>query len=244
MENKQPSFNITHYFFALFVSCFLLPAICNAQSKNIDQTFRPVIYAAIVGSQVDGDTYGGYSKPGFMLGAGINRQLSKIFEVEFALTFIQKGARHNYSLDSASRNNPANPFYLSRLNYLEIPLVLRANYRRFNGEIGAAAAYLIKNPPNVQTNNPTYLDYNYRSFDFSYIVGIGMKLKNTWSVNFRFEYSIVTIHPYLNSYNGVFHGTFPQNLFNRGLYNNLLQLSLRYRIPTKPATTDPTINAQ
>ena len=223
----------------------LLNNYLKAQSNAIDQTFRPVIYASVVGSQVDGDTYGGYSKPGFMLGAGINRQLSKVFEVEFALTFIQKGARHNYSLDSASRNNPANPFFLSRLNYIEIPLVIRANYKRFTGELGAAAAYLVNNPPYVVTNNPTYTDNKYRSFDFSYIVGVGLKLKGNWSVNARFEYSIVTIRPYVTSYAGVFHGTFPQNLFNRGLYNNLLQLGLRYRIPTKPAATDPTTgNAQ
>ncbi|MEO8762083.1 MAG: porin family protein [Bacteroidia bacterium] len=224
-------------------SFLLLNNTLKAQSNTIDHTFRPVIYAAIVGSQVDGDTYGGYSKPGFMLGAGINRQLSKIFEVEFALTFIQKGARHNYSLDSASRNNPANPFYLSRLNYLEIPLVFRANYKRFSGELGAAAAYLIQNPPNVQTNNPTYVDYKYRNFDFSYIVGVGFKLKPAVTLGFRFEYSIVTIHPYLTSYAGVFHGTFPQNLFNKGLYNNLIQVSLRYQIPTK-ATSSTTPDVQ
>ncbi len=244
MKKNKLSSAITYCFFALLATCYLLPATCNAQSNAIDQTFRPVIYAAVVGSQVDGDTYGGYSKPGFMLGVGINRQLSKIFEVEFALTFIQKGARHNYALDSVSRNNPNNPYFLSRLNYLEIPLVLRANYKRFNGELGAAAAYLIKNPPFEDGQNGTWQDPNYRKFDFSYIVGIGMKLKNTWSVNFRFEYSIVTIRPYQTSYAGIYHGTFPQNLFNRGLYNNLLQLSLRYRIPTKTATTDPTINAQ
>jgi hypothetical protein len=226
----------------LIIAAFILRnTSLQAQGTGIDQTFRPVIYAALVASQVDGDTYGGYSKPGFMLGAGINRQLSRIFEVEFALTFIQKGARHNYALDSASRNNPANPFFLSRLNYLEIPLVVRANFKRFNGELGAAAGYLINNPPYISTNNPTYPDNGYRHFDFSYIVGLGMKLKGAWSVNLRFEYSIVTIRPYVSSYAGVFHGTFPQNLFNRGLYNNLLQLSLRYKIPTK-ATASPNAN--
>ncbi len=212
------------------------------KAQDIDQTFRPVIYAGIVASQVDGDTYGGYSKPGFILGAGINRQLSKVFEAEFGITFIQKGARHNYGLDSASRNNPANPFFLSRLNYLEIPLVFKLNYKKFKAELGAAAAYLIQNPPYVQTNNPTYIDDKYRNFDFSYIVGIGYKLKGNWTVNARLEYSIITIRPYVTSYAGVYHGQFPYSLFNQGLYNNLLQLALHYRIPSKPATT--TTNAQ
>ncbi|MFI5141826.1 MAG: hypothetical protein ACHQII_05675, partial [Bacteroidia bacterium] len=140
----------------LVIFFILISNFLKAQVQTIDQTFRPVIYASLVASQVDGDTYAGYSKPGFMLGAGINRQLSKVFEVEFGITFIQKGARHNYSLDSASRNNPANPFFLSRLNYLEIPLTVRMNYKKFNAELGGAVGYLIQNPPNVQTNNPTY----------------------------------------------------------------------------------------
>ncbi len=220
---------------------FLLSNSLKAQA--IDQTFRPVIYAGIVASQVDGDTYAGYSKPGFMLGAGINRQLSKVFEAEFGITFIQKGARHNYGLDSASRNNPANPFFLSRLNYLEIPFVFKLNYKKFKAELGAAAAYLIQNPPYVSTNNPTYMDDKYRNFDFSYIVGIGYKLKGNWSVNARLEYSIVTIRPYVTSYAGVYHGQFPYSLFNQGLYNNLLQLALHYRVPSKPTITTPS-NAQ
>ena len=226
----------------IVVSFFLLHHSLKAQSNAIDQTFRPVIYAGIVASQVDGDTYGGYSKPGFVLGAGINRQLSKVFEAEFGITFIQKGARHNYGLDSASRNNPNNPFFLSRLNYLEIPLVFKLNYKKFKAELGAAAAYLIQNPPYVQTNNPTYIDDKYRNFDFSYIIGVGYKLKGNWTVNARLEYSIITIRPYVTSYAGVYHGQFPYSLFNQGLYNNLLQLALHYRIPSKPATT--TTNAQ
>jgi len=231
--------------FLVLISFTLSINFLKAQGQGIDQTFRPVIYASLVASQVDGDTYAGYSKPGFMFGAGINRQLSKLFEVEFGLTFIQKGARHNYSLDSASRNNPANPFFLSRLNYLEIPLTLRINYKKFNAEIGAAAGYLIQNPPNVQTNNPTYIDDKYRNFDFSYIVGLGYKLRPLLTVNVRFEYSIVTIHPYYTSSVGIYHGQFPYSLFNQGLYNNLLQLSLRYRIPPKVVTaTTPPTNAQ
>jgi hypothetical protein len=229
--------------FLTLISFISIHSYIKAQGVGIDQTFRPVIFGSIVASQVDGDTYGGYSKPGIMFGAGINRQLSRLLEVEFGLTFIQKGARHNYALDSASRNNPNNPFYLSRLNYLEVPLVLKINYKKFKAEIGGAAAYLINNPPYVATNNPTVQDYGYKSFDFSYIVGAGYKLNSLWLVNVRFEYSIVTIRPYYTNSTGIYHGQFPYSLFNRGLYNNLLQLSLNYRIPTK-GTSTASSNAQ
>src|ERR1700741_5656237 len=96
--------------FLVLISFTLSINFLKAQGQGIDQTFRPVIYASLVASQVDGDTYAGYSKPGFMFGAGINRQLSKLFEVECGLTLIQKGARHIPTGDAASSRPPASAF--------------------------------------------------------------------------------------------------------------------------------------
>jgi opacity protein-like surface antigen len=231
--------------FLIIITFCSLTNFLKAQ-QAIEQTFRPVFSAGMIASQVDGDTYGGYSKIGYFLGIGINRQLSRLLEIEFALTLLQKGARHNYALDSASRNNPNNPFFLSRLSYLEVPLVLKFNYKRFKAEVGGAAGYLINNPPYIATNNPTYPDAGYRNFDFSYIIGAGYKISPNVLLNLRFEYSIVTIHPYTTSYVGIYHGQFPFSLFNRGLYNNLLQLTLNYRLPSKDltATAPPATNGQ
>ena len=228
-----------NYLLALLISVSTF-----VKSQEISQSFRPVLYASLVGSQVDGDTYAGYNKPGFMVGAGINRQFSRLIELEFGLTFIQKGARHNYSLDSASRNNPANPFYLSRLNYLEIPVTLKFNYKKFKAEIGAAAAYLINNPPNIQTNNPVVNDFQYKSLDFSSLVGLAYKLKPNLLVNVRLEYSILAIRPYYTSTAGIYHGQFPYSLFNRGLYNNVLQLGLHYILPSKSGNGTPPVNGK
>ncbi len=233
--------------FLTILSFCLFTNHLKTQAQVIDQTFRPVFSAGMIASQVDGDTYGGYSKIGYFLGLGINRQLSRLLEVEFALTLLQKGARHNYALDSASRNNPANPFYLSRLSYLEIPLVFKFNYKKFKAEVGGAVGYLIDNPPYVSTNNPTVIDNGYKSLDFSYIIGAGYKLSPNVLLNLRFEYSILPIRPYYTSTVGIYHGQFPFSLFNRGLYNNLLQLTLNYRLPSKVTTaeTPPSIpNAQ
>ncbi|HEX7413581.1 MAG TPA: outer membrane beta-barrel protein [Bacteroidia bacterium] len=231
----------------LLISIFfcVLTTYLKAQVKDIDQTFRPVFSAGLLTSQVNGSAYSGFSKVGYFLGIGINRQLSKVVEVEFALTLLQKGARHNYGLDSASRNNPNNPFYLSRLTYLEIPLVFKFNYKKIKAEVGAAAGYLIDNPPNVQTNNPTVLDYGYKNMDFSYVIGLGFKLKPYLLLNIRFEYSMLPVRPYYTSTVGIYHGQFPYSLFNRGLYNNLLQLTLNYKLPSKIITiTPPPANAQ
>lgn len=204
------------------------------------ESFRPVFSAGFVASQVDGDTYGGYNKPGFFFGLGINRLVSKKVELEFALTLLQKGARKNYARDSASLNNPNNEFYLLRLNYLEIPVGIKYNFKKFKAELGGAFAYLIKNPPFEESQNGYTNIYGFKNFDYSYYIGLGYKLKPNVLINLRYEYSVVAIRNYYSSGNGVYHGQFPYNLFNVGLYNNLLTLSINYKLPA----LEPSANGQ
>lgn len=209
----------------------------SAQVQTPDgETFRLVWMGGIVASQVDGDTYAGYTKPGYFAGIGINRVISKKMELEFALTFLQKGARKNYALDSASRNNPNNEFYLLRLNYVEVPVGVKYNLKKFKAEAGGAFAYLIKNPPFEESQNGYYNINGFSNFDYSYYLGLGYKLKPNLLVNLRFEYSFISIRKYYQSSAGIYHGQFPYSLFNLGLYNNLLTLSLAYKLPPVQAT--------
>jgi len=207
-------------------------------SQEVEQSFRPVFMAGVVASQVDGDTYAGYHKLGYFFGLGINRQLSKRVEMEFGITFLQKGVRKNYATDSASLNNPNNQFYLLRLNYVEVPLFVRIHaYKKFKFEVGGAFAYLIKNPPSEQSQNGYYNDKQFKNFDFSYLIGLGYQLKPNVFINLRYEYSVIPFRDYYQSTKGIYHGQFPYSLFNTGLYNNLLILSYNYKFPVKATTT-------
>ncbi len=207
-------------------------------SQEVEQSFRPVFMGGVVASQVDGDTYAGYHKLGYFFGLGINRQLSKKVEIEFGITFLQKGARKNYATDSASLNNPNNQFYLIRLNYVEVPLFVRIHaYKKFKIEVGGAFAYLIKNPPSEQSQNGYFNDKQVKNFDFSFLMGLGYQLKTNVFINLRYEYSVIPFRDYYQSTKGIYHGQFPYSLFNTGLYNNLLILSYNYRFPVKSTTT-------
>lgn len=220
--------------FLLILICFLFTSVYS--QEELKETFRPVFSTGVVASQVDGDTYGGYHKLGYFFGLGINRRVSKKLELEFSLTILQKGARKNYALDSASRNNPDNQFYLLRLNYLEVPVGIKYNYKKFKIEVGGAFGYLIKNPPYEESQNGYYNIYGFSNFDYSYYMGLGYKLKPNLLINLRYEYSLVAVRRYYQSTNGVYHGQFPYNLFNVGLYNNLLVLSLCYKLPALNST--------
>jgi opacity protein-like surface antigen len=212
------------------IASLLVVSLLRAQDEVV-QSFRPVYSIGVVGSQVDGDTYSGYHKIGYFVGLGVNRQLSKRFEMELMLTALQKGARKNYATDSASLNNPNNQFFLMRLDYVEVPLSLKYRYKKFKIEAGAAFAYLIHYSAQTQIGfNP---DKQIKSFDYSYFIGGGYKLGANWFLNLRFEYSIVPFSPYYASSAGIYHGQFPYKYFNLGMYNNLLILSLNYKLPLK-----------
>lgn len=223
---------------ALFsiVCIFSLSGFSQAQQEVV-QSFRPVLLGGVLGAQLDGDTYSGYKKPGYYFGVGINRQLSKRIELEFDIVFLQKGVRANWALDSATRNSLNNHFSLIRLNYVEIPLAIRFSYKKFRWEAGSYFAYLIKNPPYDESENGMITDPNFKNTDYGWLIGGGYKLKPSLLLNLRWEYSYVPIRDYYSSTQGIFHGQFPRNLFNLGLYNNCVVLSLNYKLPPKPTAT-------
>jgi opacity protein-like surface antigen len=221
-------------------ACVFSLSVFSQKKEEVVQSFRPVILIGLPASQIDGDTYSGYKKLGYYFGIGINRQLSRIIDAEFDIVFVQKGVRANWALDSATRNSLNNHFSLIRLNYVEIPLAIRFHYKKFRWEGGSYFSYLIKNPPYDESEIGMIIDPNFKNTDIGFLIGMGYKWKPNLLVNLRFEYSYIPIRDYYPNTQGIFHGQFPRNLFNTGLYNNTVTFSLNYVIPPKAtATTDP-----
>ncbi|MGZ3861976.1 MAG: outer membrane beta-barrel protein [Bacteroidia bacterium] len=218
---------------------FSFSVLSQQQNQEVVQSFRPVFIGGVLGAQIDGDTYSGYKKPGYYFGVGINRQISKRVELEFDIIALQKGVRFNYKTDSASLNDPNNHFSLIRLNYVEIPLSIRFSYKKFRWEVGSYFSYLVKNPPYNRSEIGFIDDPNYKNVDYGWLVGGGFKIRPNVLINLRWEYSYVPIRDYYPSTTGIYHGQFPRNLFNMGLYNNVVSVSLQYKLPPRAtAKTD------
>ncbi|MGZ3865389.1 MAG: outer membrane beta-barrel protein [Bacteroidia bacterium] len=225
--------------FLIFTALVFSLSVFSQQNQEVVQSFRPVFIGGVLGAQIDGDTYSGYKKPGYYFGVGINRQISKRIELEFDIIALQKGVRANYKTDSASLNDPNNKFSLIRLNYVEIPLSIRFSYKRFRWEVGSYFAYLVKNPPYNRSELGFIDDPNYKNVDYGWLVGGGFKLSPNILFNVRWEYSYVPIRDYYASTAGIYHGQFPRSLFNMGLYNNVVSVSLQYKLPPRAtAKTD------
>jgi hypothetical protein len=84
---------------------------------SFSQQFGGGVFVGLDISQLDGDSWGGYHKPGINLGVYTNTKINKKISVQMELAYIQKGSKSN-------SNEPNYVYYKCKLNYIQMPLVL------------------------------------------------------------------------------------------------------------------------
>jgi len=197
----------------LLLFCLLIPAGIFAQRFNAG------IMSGGHVSQVDGDTYDGYHKLGFLAGAYVSLRLSHHSSFQMEMQYIQKGSRFGGDSANMSVNT-----YLLRIHYLEIPVLYQYTFaKRFAAEIGPAmdvtlGSYEESNGQEVLNTVPM------RPVTLAGIIGVSGYITKNLKATFRFNYSLISIRnataPYPPGYRKI--------LFEWGQYNNVLQLSLSW----------------
>lgn len=186
---------------------------------SLAQEFNGGIIAGGIISQVDGDTWKGYDKFGYLAGGYVSLKVSPHSSFQMEMEYIQKGSRHN-----ADSSNFYDQTYLLRLHYLEIPVLYQYTFgRRFSLEAGPAVDVLmgyeeeqdgISDPPTEPIRNIT----------LSGILGASVYLTHNLKANFRLNYSLMSLRdtdaPYPDAYRKMF--------FQYGQFNNVLSLSLMW----------------
>ncbi|MDD4602600.1 MAG: porin family protein [Bacteroidales bacterium] len=191
-----------------FILLFFLPFLCDAQLFN-----GGILSGANV-SQVDGDTYDGYHKFGFYGGAFVSLQVSRQSSFQMEMEYFQKGSRKNG--DSVTNQGTT---YLLRLHYLEIPILYQYSFhKRFSAEIGPAMDILLGSEELVNGFDPP-TTVPLRPVTLCGIIGINGYITQHLRLNFRFNYSILSIR------DGVANG-YRKILFETGQYNNVLSFGL------------------
>ena len=185
------------------------------------QRFNAGLMVGGVTSQVDGDTYDGYHKWGYLGGGYVSLQISPHSSFQMELEYIQKGSKRNDTSVSGGDT------YLLRLHYIEIPVLYQYTFKkRFYFEAGPVADVSIgslelKNgavPPETVPLRPV---------TFSGIFGFGAYLTKNLRLNVRSNYSLNSIRS-KNNYGG-----YRRILFETGQYNNVLSLSLLWNFKRK-----------
>lgn len=202
----------------------LLIALIFIGFNGFSQTFKSGAILGVSAAQVEGDGYGGYKKPGLILGAFTNTDFSDHVSMQFEIYYIGKGAR--------KIPDPAKGDFRSfnlRLNYLEVPLVVRYRHKSFFFELGGYYGYLLNvkmedqfGEVNIQQN-----PYPFKSADIGGVLGLEYHVNDNFIINFRTKNSLVPIRDFNNLDQNI---GFLNKLFNRGWYNVDLNFSIRYQL--------------
>jgi hypothetical protein len=112
--------------------------------------------------------------------------------------------------------------YLTRLHYLELPLLYQYTFAdRFQAEIGPAADVFLGSYDEVDGIEVPYLTVPYRSVNLCGIIGVSGFITDHLKAGFRFNYSLMSTRT------DVTEGS-RKILFEVGQYNNVLSLSLSW----------------
>jgi len=181
------------------------------------QYFNAGIKAGVVGSQVDGDGFGGYDKFGLDAGLFVNYQLSMRTALQLEMEFIQKGSSHSPNVEKGDYNQ-----YKMRVNYLQLPVLFQYKLaQNFSVETGPAFGLLLSN---YEERDHWEIESNpFRKFAFSWIIGGNYAITDRWNANFRVDYSVIGIRQKPASGDRWI-------FFQYGQFNNTLVISIQYII--------------
>lgn len=196
-------------FFVIFI---FVGAALSAQ-----KTFTAGIIAGLNGCQIHGDSYSGYDQVGFVAGAFVQNNPGETWQVQMAIQYSRKGSRH-----VVPRYQGGYRDFEIRLNYTEVPLLIRYNTKRVYFDAGVSFGYMFK--ARTWDVNGETVPQDFKKFELAMVAGIGYNLNDNFSVELVTSNTLLPIKEFV-----IYYPRFIPNLFNRGMYNNLLGVMFNYR---------------
>lgn len=184
------------------------------------QRFDAGLLAGFNGSQVEGDSFKGYHKPGILAGIFVQTDLGQSMFAGMEIKYSQKGSRRKIR-----PRDPEPQVYIMRLGYVDIPVFV--GYRTGDRTAlvgGVTAGYLVHSgefdeyglfPPQDQ--------HEFNSFDLQPFLGFQFGLLDNLKLDLRMALSVLPIrgHPGENA-------TTYYWLNNQ--FNNVVSLAVYYNL--------------
>jgi len=197
--------------------------------KASAQEFRAGPLLGTSFSQVDGDNFSGFNKVGITLGAFVTRSISDKWELQFDISYIQKGSREAPKPDKGKLDD-----YKIHLDYMQFPIVARYRYKNFSVEGGMSIAVLINDKEEIDgtpiEDLPSYNKVPFQTMEYATVFGLNYHLNDRLWINARLLYSLNRIRI---PYDGEIPAYDPKNhWFSRkpGQYNNNFIVSVYYSL--------------
>ena len=183
------------------------------------QAFEGGVLAGLNASQVDGDGYSGYKKPGIVVGGYVLTNLSPTVFSGMEIKFAQKGSRKNPNPKTGDQT-----IYKMRLNYIDLPLYLGVHTSEKTSILaGLSAGYLISGADydNYDKVIPPVGQPTFNEFDIQGFIGVRFEMTDRLFIDLRGAYSLLPIREK------------PGDNLSYWLdsqFNNLLSTTLLYRL--------------
>lgn len=182
------------------------------------QRFEGGVIGGLNASQVDGDSYSGYHKPGIAFGGYVQTDISRTIYAGMELKFMQKGSRN---IDSLATNGQIK--YIMRLNYVDLPVYLGIRTSdRISLLLGLSPCYLISGTEYNDYGKFVAEDQNpFNAFDLEGFLGFRFQFTKRLYVDLRGAYSLLPIREQTGD---------ALWYWKSNQFNNLLSTTILYRL--------------
>lgn len=205
----------------LFLALIFLALNLSAQN-----TFHAGVLAGVNGCQIHGDSYSGFNQAGLVGGIYVSTNPDEKVYFQMELQYSRKGSKKISHPDKGDYD-----YFELRMSYIEVPFLCRVNYRRLYFEFGETIGALahVREWDDLGEVQPS----GFRRWETALVLGIGYNISERWYVDFRYTNSIVPVKKYAVP---LYYQNRLSNLFNKGMYNNVLGLTVCYRFPHKASS--------
>jgi hypothetical protein len=200
----------------ILISLLLLVTVHLAEA----QRFQGGLLGGFNASQVEGDNFKGYNKPGILAGGFVQTDLAPAIFAGMEIKYSQKGSR--------KRMKPKDPEpekYIMRLGYIDIPLFVGfRTHERGAVLAGLTPGYLIHGKEfNELGEFPEEDRHPFNNFDLQPFLGFQYDMLDQVKLDLRFALSVIPVrgHPGEDATNYYWLNNQFNNVISLALYYNL-----------------------
>lgn len=181
------------------------------------QRFEGGLLAGFNATQVEGDTYKGYHKPGLVAGFYIQTDVAPAIFAAMEIKYAQKGARNK-----PKKNDPTK--YVMRLGYIDIPAYMAFRTNDKGAIIAGISTGILIHAKEFDNYGeyPVEDQSAFNTIDLQALVGFQFDFTDNMKVDLRFALSVIPIRSHPGE-------TPPNQYWISNQFNNVITLALYYR---------------
>lgn len=152
------------------------------------QRFNGGVLAGFNGTQVEGDTYKGYNKPGILAGFYVETDVAPAIFLAMEIKYSQKGARNRPTLKQPEK-------YIMRLDYIDVPVYM-AFRTSDRGSLlaGVSTGYLFRSKEfDNEGEFPIEDQHAFNNIDLQPFIGFQFDFLDKVKADLRFALSVLPI---------------------------------------------------